>query len=100
MKLLRSTIIKLEKEIPVYDLEVSSASHNFCLSNGVVAHNSKDISDGVCGSIYNLYLNLDAAGQLSTKYIAQNSSSALAERAKRPSDKFQQMAENIFSIYN
>lgn len=61
---------------------------------------SKDIADAVCGSIYNLYLNLDAAGQLSTKYIAQNSSSALADRAKRPSDKFQQMAENIFSIYN
>lgn len=60
------------------------------------ATGSKDVADGVCGSIYNLYNHLEVASQLSNKYIADKSSDALIERAKRPSDRYQQMAESIF----
>lgn len=35
----------------VYDLEVPKYS-NFMLANGIVVHNSKDISDGVCGALW------------------------------------------------
>lgn len=96
MKLLKKSIVRLSNPVKVYDLEVDSEVHNFSLSNGVVVHNSKDVSDSVCGAVYNLYQNLDAAGQLSSKYIAQGTSSALADRAKRPSDAFQEMANRIF----
>lgn len=35
----------------VYDIEVAD-NHNFALACGVFVHNSKDISDAVCGAIY------------------------------------------------
>lgn len=44
--------VKLDKEVPVYDLEVDEWN-NFTLNSGVVVHNSKDLSDAVCGAIYN-----------------------------------------------
>lgn len=44
MKFKEKEIIKVNSE-NVYDLETQSANHNFCLSNGVVVHNSKDIAD-------------------------------------------------------
>lgn len=37
----------------VFDLEIED-NHNFALAAGVFVHNSKDISDGLCGSIWNL----------------------------------------------
>lgn len=44
--------IVLETPIPVYDIEVPETS-NFTLSSGVIVHNSKDISDGLAGALYN-----------------------------------------------
>lgn len=38
-------------KVPVYDLETVSDNHNFCLSNGVVVHNSKDLLDCCVGLI-------------------------------------------------
>lgn len=37
----------------VFDLEIED-NHNFALAAGVFVHNSKDISDGLCGSIWDL----------------------------------------------
>lgn len=44
--------VKLDKGVPVYDLEVDDF-HNFALSAGVFVHNSKDLADAVCGAIFN-----------------------------------------------
>lgn len=38
-------------QIPVFDMEVED-NHNFALSAGVFVHNSKDISDALCGALY------------------------------------------------
>ena len=40
---------------PVYDLEIED-NHNFALGSGVIVHNSKDLSDSLCGAIYNASL--------------------------------------------
>lgn len=58
MKLKSINRVKLDTPIPVYDLEVQRNS-NFCLSNGIVIHNSKDIADAVAGSLYQAYMNKD-----------------------------------------
>ena len=46
--------IELTKVVrePVYDIEVPEF-HNFILANGLVVHNSKDISDSLAGAIFN-----------------------------------------------
>lgn len=36
----------------VYDLTIQD-NHNFALSSGIFVHNSKDISDAVCGALFN-----------------------------------------------
>jgi hypothetical protein len=41
----------IHKNCPVYDLEIQD-NHNFALSAGIFVHNSKDVSDALCGSIY------------------------------------------------
>lgn len=40
----------------VFDLEIED-NHNFALAAGVFVHNSKDISDALCGSVWNLVEN-------------------------------------------
>lgn len=60
------------------------------------ADKSKDISDAVTGSIFHLYQNLDIAGQLSSKYIAQQTAQAFQQRGQTPSDRFQDMIRNIW----
>lgn len=50
MKLKSKSIINLDVEIPVYDLEVPG-NHNFMLSSGVIVHNSKDIADSLAGAL-------------------------------------------------
>ncbi len=45
-------IIKMNEKVPVYDIE-TPVNHNFKLSNGIVVHNSKDLSDSLCGAFYN-----------------------------------------------
>lgn len=44
--------IELDEEVPVYDIEVPK-NNNFTLSNGIVVHNSKDVSDAVAGAVAN-----------------------------------------------
>lgn len=43
-RLLRKSIHRVPATA-VFDLETTSGNHNFCLSNGLVVHNSKDIAD-------------------------------------------------------
>jgi DNA gyrase subunit B len=42
----------IEKCEDVYDIEVAD-NHNFALAAGIFVHNSKDVCDAVCGSIFN-----------------------------------------------
>jgi hypothetical protein len=65
-KLISKRIIKLQKEIPVYDITVPSTS-NFVLSNGIVVHNSKDRLDAVCGSVWSALQNLHITGTTTTE---------------------------------
>lgn len=51
MKVIAVKKIKLSSSVPVYDLSVAK-TENFCLANGVVAHNSKDLTDAVAGAVY------------------------------------------------
>ena len=47
------SIERITKPCRVFDLEIVD-NHNFALAAGVIVHNShKDISDSVCGSIWN-----------------------------------------------
>lgn len=48
----------IDKEVPVYDITVED-NHNFALSAGVVVHNSKDVADALCGSVWNASQNAD-----------------------------------------
>ena len=96
MKLLKKTIVNLDKEVPVYDIHSSSELHNFALGNGVIVHNSKDIWDSLCGAVFNLYQNLDLAGQLSNKYKVNQYAKSINQRIDRPDDTFQGMIQGIF----
>ena len=49
-------IIKLKEKIPVFDMEIENI-HNFPLGNGVVVHNSKDLSDSLAGAVWNASLH-------------------------------------------
>lgn len=57
MKIKSKNIIKLEKSTPVYDITVPK-THNFCLGNRVVVHNSigcAKTSTAVVSQFYNLF---------------------------------------------
>jgi hypothetical protein len=45
--------VKLDKPVPVYDLEVSKW-HNFALSGGVFVHNSKDCTDAIAAVCFRM----------------------------------------------
>lgn len=53
MKVTSVTVVKLEVAVPVYDLG-AHPYENFCLANGAVVHNSKDLSDSFAGVVYGL----------------------------------------------
>jgi hypothetical protein len=57
---------------------------------------SKDISDAVAGVVYNLYQNIDAAGQLSNKYKVQSYTKHMEERSKVTVNPFQGMLSDIY----
>lgn len=95
MQLLSKKIHKVNS-IPVYDVETKSENHNFCLSNGIVVHNSKDIADAVAGCVQSLYDNLDKAGQLSNRYKVKTHSDLIKERATTSDSRFQDMIYDIF----
>lgn len=96
MKLLKKSIVNLDNKLAVYDLEVDSKIPNFCLSNGIVVHNSKDISDAVVGAVFSCYLDIDHAGQLSNKYKLSTHADLIKERSQDPNDRFQEMVGNLY----
>lgn len=51
MKIKTTRKIKLEEPIAVYDLSVV-ANENFILENGIVVHNSKDVSDCIASVVH------------------------------------------------
>ena len=51
MKIKSIRNIKLNKPVAVYDISISE-NDNFVLENGVVVHNSKDVSDCVAGVVF------------------------------------------------
>lgn len=53
MKIKRVTKVETFEYEPVYDLTVDG-TENFCLANGAVAHNSKDLADSLAGCYQNL----------------------------------------------
>lgn len=57
---------------------------------------SKDISDAVVGCVYDLYQNLDKAGQLSVKYKVNYHSKFMEERAKKNDSQFQDMIAGYY----
>lgn len=95
MKLKRKTSIHLKSPVPVYDIQVSD-NHNFCIGNGIVVHNSKDICDAICGSVYSCYENLDTAIQLSKKYRVETQNKFLQQRMQRSDDVFKDMLQGIY----
>ena len=62
MKVKRVTRITLETPAPVYDITVPE-TENFCLGNGAVVHNSKDLADAACGVYMNM-MKLHVKGEL------------------------------------
>ena len=55
VRLIRKDTVYLEligESEPVYDITVKH-NHNFALYNGVVVHNSKDMSDSLAGALFN-----------------------------------------------
>lgn len=48
----------LDKTADVYDITVDN-NHNFALDIGVFVHNSKDVSDAVCGALWNASQNAE-----------------------------------------
>lgn len=48
------------KEADVWDIEVED-TNNFALTSGVFVHNSKDLSDALCGAVYNVLTNTSSS---------------------------------------
>lgn len=94
MKVVRKSILRLSSPVPVYDIETEEG--NFCLSNGVVVHNSKDIWDAVSGAVYSCYLDIDHAGQLSNKYRINKHSELLEIRNSDPMDTYDRQMRGLF----
>jgi len=56
-------IIKLKEKVPVYDITVPE-TQNFCLANGVVVHNSKDVADAVTGVVHTVIAHRSESGSI------------------------------------
>lgn len=101
MKLLKKSIVKLDNPVSVYDLETASSSHNFCLSNGAVVHNSKDLSDSLANAVFNLYQNIKTAQMISGRFNTQTQMSILDAMGWSDSDpKSEVIARITRNIYN
>ena len=79
--------IKLNSEIPVYDIEVPK-NHNFVLESGVVVHNSKDISDALAGAYWD-------ALQYKDEYLYWSQSDVDYEGVNTTQDEIEQYIENF-----
>jgi hypothetical protein len=62
------------------------------------ATGSKDIADSVSGAVYNLYQNIDKAGQLSVKYKVNQYAKQIEDRTSQGKDltTFQDMMQSIY----
>jgi len=60
----------------VYDLEVP-INHNFVLASGIVVHNSKDLTDAVCGSVWSCYQNIIKGGTVVDSKMMMNNMDAM-----------------------
>jgi hypothetical protein len=96
MKLINKSIVIMDKEVPVYDIEVDSDNRNFCLTNGVVAHNSKDIADAVAGVVLNLCNNTGADGVISSRDRVQGYSDFIKSKLEEDNNPIQTMLDNIY----
>lgn len=63
--------VKLDYEIPVYDIEVPEY-HNFVLANGMIVHNSKDILDSIAANVYK-------AGSYEAPPVTSNTAASLVD---------------------
>jgi Dephospho-CoA kinase len=88
VRLLNASTVKSGALVPVYDIEVSSPQESFCLLNGCVSHNSKDIADAVSGSVYSCFNNLELATGLGPTKRDEARVEHLARRVLSPSDDF------------
>lgn len=70
MKIKKVTKLKLEEKIPVYDLTVNE-THNFALGNGIFVHNSKDISDAICGACFSAITDPVIKSRITTKSLTE-----------------------------
>lgn len=84
--------------IAVYDMSVLD-NNNFVLSTGNVVHNSKDVMDAVCGSVWSCYSNLEKAMQLSNKYSGTRMNNSLQDRFNQKTSSLSSMAEGMFANY-
>lgn len=62
MKIKSKQIVHLETAIPVYDITVPETS-NFTIRGDIIVHNSKDILDSVCGSVWSCSQELAGENQ-------------------------------------
>lgn len=79
----------------VYDLEVLNF-HNFALGNGVIVHNSKDLSDSLCGSVYlaSMYKLAD-----NIKHATQDAEATVKNLVKDTFDINNDMTQELLGDY-
>ena len=65
-------------------------------ATGAGGMGSKDIFDAVSGVVFDLYQNLDLAGQLSVKYKVSAYANQVDERMRSGNNDFEDMLHNIY----
>ena len=92
----------IEEVADVYDITVED-NHNFALSCGIFVHNSKDISDSICGSLWNASQHaeeyaFDYGETLST--ISDVSIGSTASAKQQVSVDFENEMTKVFDPFN
>ena len=89
--------INMNTPVPVYDLEVGFGDPNFCIgTDKIVVHNSKDIADAVSGCVFDLYQNIDKAGQLSTKNKVRSYMNLPTDQIYNPMDRASEVYSRLW----
>ena len=92
--------VSLPKAVPVYDIEVPTYS-NFALASGVIVHNSKDLSDSLCGSVWLAMSSDSAVVAVNTEDDVKAATDLIAESSESPlTGMFDEELKNIASIDN
>ena len=89
--------ITLDTPVKVYDIEVPLTS-NFCLSNGCVVHNSKDIADACSGLTKSILNDLEKFQGVSQIYALEKSKQIYQE-LYRGHPEVKELEHKITSIY-